>query len=237
MSKAFTPLLLIDDGRDCDTAFDRCPLTPSRYRLVWIGIAALSVMGCFGHHAAAPAPSAERTPCEKGPAQTGQLPQTVVQSTTVEPPETPKASNAQAPTTSNEDRILTSFDCFSAMEGKRDGSLRAWHSGGPSGAAWNIDGEPIICTLGWESPCNGVVHFELFGNAHAFEKSSSRTLLAGRSQWNIEIAARKWAAAMNSFELAYETLVLAVGGILVCNEDYDQHPFADAFIMGTASGE
>jgi hypothetical protein len=92
------------------------------------------------------------------------------------------------------------------------------------------------CSVRIQSPCDGTIHAQLFGNARVFAQQV-RAVPAGPTAWDIDVPLKPWTAALSSPKLPFQTLLLAVGGILVCSNASDQYPFADAFMAGFASGE
>jgi hypothetical protein len=193
----------------------------ARYRLNCVGLASITTVACAS------------SVCPKQPRATAPT-----QVAAVSPPTTAHAPcptvTPAAPPPSRE--ILTAFDCFSSIEIKRAQSLRHWQGGGPEGAAWNIDTMPIQCSVRVDAPCDGTLHLQLFGNAQPF-KRQTRSLRQGSTSLEIEVPAKQWVSAAESWGLAYETLVLAIAGVLVCADGPEQHRFADAFVAGFASGE
>jgi len=132
---------------------------------------------------------------------------------------------------------VVSFNCFSKKEDKSGTSLRDWNGGGPSGAAWNIDGAPLACTITLNAPCTGSTELQVFGNKTSLDKVVFR-VTEGTSKTEVEIPSRLWERAAESGNLNFGTLLISVGGILVCDEDLSNiYPFADAFIAGFTGGE
>ena len=132
---------------------------------------------------------------------------------------------------------VVSFDCFSNKEGKRDASMRAWNAGGPSGAVWNIDGAPLVCKVTLDAPCGGSTELLLFGNRTALGKAVFN-VTEGRSNAEMAVPTHLWERAEETGKLNFATLLISVGGILVCGDDFTSvYPFADAFIAGIAVGE
>jgi hypothetical protein len=129
------------------------------------------------------------------------------------------------------------FDCFSKKENKSGTSLRDWNGGGPNGAAWNIDGAPLACRITLDAPCTGSTELQIFGNKCSLGKATFH-VIAGTSKTEVEILTRLWERAAESGKLNFATLLISVGGILVCREEHTNiYPFADAFIAGFAAGE
>jgi hypothetical protein len=132
---------------------------------------------------------------------------------------------------------VASFDCVSKKENKNGTSLRDWNGGGPSGAAWNIDGAPLACRITLDAPCTGNTELQVFGNKTSLGKAVF-LVIQGTSKAAIEIPSRLWERAAESGNLNFGTLLLSVGGILVCHDDPTNiYPFADAFIAGFTGGE
>lgn len=133
-------------------------------------------------------------------------------------------------------RVL-SFDCFSKKENKSGTSLRDWNGGGPSGAAWNIDGAPLTCRITLDVPCTGVTELQIYGNRSSLGSAVLR-VIEGTSKAEVEIPSHLWERAAESRKFNFATLLISVGGILVCHEDLnDIYPFADTFIAGFTAGE
>lgn len=131
---------------------------------------------------------------------------------------------------------LVGFDCYSSIETKREESLRQWGGGGPFGAAWNVDGVALICSVHIESPCEGMIRVQLFGNSRSLGRET-REIGQGATDWDIDVAGEEWTDATTDVGLMYETMVLAIGGVVTCNDGSLQYPFADAFIAGFSRGE
>jgi hypothetical protein len=132
---------------------------------------------------------------------------------------------------------VVAFDCFSKKENKSGTSLRDWNGGGPSGAAWNIDGAPLTCRITLDSPCTGSTELQIFGNRTSLANTVFR-VVEGTSETEVEIPSRLWEQAAESGKLNFATLLISVGGILVCHEDLTNiFPLADAFFAGFTAGE
>lgn len=150
---------------------------------------------------------------------------------TVTPTTTPTAAAPAAPGS-----IVIGFDCRSTAEYKRDESLREWASGGPFGAAWNIEGWPLECETRLEAPCDATMHVRLFANARPL-KAETRIVKRGAIEWRVEMPAERWSDALESQDLVFQTLAFTLAGVLVCEADGEHLPFADAFIAGVSGGE
>jgi hypothetical protein len=187
------------------------------------------VQGCATSCATNGAPT--QVPCSVSVVTTGSpSPSAVAASPLVacEAPETAEPPGAEA--------ARIEFDCHSSIDTKRGQSLREWSGGGPFGAAWNIDGASLICSVHLESPCEGTVHIELYGNSRPLGRDT-RELEQGPTDWDVDVASELWTDTTTNVGLTYETMVLAVGGVIICNDGTLHHPFADAFIAGFSRGE
>lgn len=182
----------------------------------------------------APAPSVSVEPTTRDAASTATPagPPTV----TAETVTSETVTSELATPASAQNSIVTSFDCHSTAEHKRDESLREWASGGPFGAAWNIEGWPLECETRLEAPCDATMHVQLFANARSL-KAETRIVKRGSATWRVELPAERWSAALESQDLIFQTLALTLAGVLVCEADGEHLPFADAFIAGVSGGE
>lgn len=172
-----------------------------------------------------------QVPCSASVAATGSpSPSAVAPSPRVacEAPETAEPPAADA--------VRVAFDCYSSIETKRGQSLREWNGGGPFGAAWNIDGAALICSVHVESPCQGTAHVEVYGNSRSLGRDA-RELVQGATDWDVNVAGELWTDATTDVGLTYETMVMAIGGVVICNDGTLHHPFADAFMAGFSGGE
>ncbi len=142
-----------------------------------------------------------------------------------------------APAYSAERARVSTFDCVSALADKTEQSLRAWKSGGPSGAAWNITGAPLLCRLELEAPCAGTVQLRLRGN-HVRLHESMWAVKVGNNAIEVAVAPALWEGAVQSGSFSFDLLPVSVGDLLLCTDDEGlTYPFADAFVAGLASGE
>ncbi|MEN9580969.1 MAG: hypothetical protein RJA70_3978, partial [Pseudomonadota bacterium] len=109
----------------------------------------------------------------------------------------PSAAPASEPTAVVDAKVraqLVSFDCFSADSDKRTQSLRQWSSGGPDGAAWNIDSAALVCELSLRAPCGGVAQLRVLGNrAPLF--SQEWPVSVGTNQLTFEVPSNTWTTA------------------------------------------
>ena len=201
----------------------------------------LSVFGCsraYGPQTVAVLPScgtAPRNQSQPGSASaaTSMAP---FPSSKAEPPGNVLPSLVDAERVAQRVRVVA-FDCFSKKENKCDTSLREWNGGGPSGAAWNIDGAPLTCRITLDAPCTGSTELQIFGNQASLANAVFR-VIEGTSKTEVEIPSRLWKRAAASGKLNFATLLISVGGILVCDENLANiYPFADAFLAGFAAGE
>jgi hypothetical protein len=144
---------------------------------------------------------------------------------------------ADAPPPSIGEACVAHFDCTSTLEDKRGLSLRRWNSGGPNGAGWNIDGGALLCTISIKSPCAGRAVLRIFGQKMELAKRTS-PLIEGDNEIEVRLPFPKWERAVDLGETHYTTHLLSLGGLVFCGEGpSEQYPFADAFLMGHASGE
>lgn len=85
-------------------------------------------------------------------------------------------------------------------------------------------------------PCDATLHLQLFANARVL-KAETLLVKHGTVEWRVEIPDERWSPALNSQGLVFQTLVLTLAGVLVCEADGEHLPFADAFIAGISGGE
>jgi hypothetical protein len=132
---------------------------------------------------------------------------------------------------------VRNFDCTSTLEHKRGISLRGWDSGGPNGAAWNIYDAALVCAVALEVPCVGRTTLRIFGNTRELAKRTS-TLTEGVNELEVRLPFPQWDRAALNDGTPYATLLLSLGGVVLCDTDpSEQYPFADAFLAGFAGGE
>jgi hypothetical protein len=154
----------------------------------------------------------------------------------------PRTADDVTASTQHERVVVETFDCFSTHEEKRTQSLRRWASGGPDGAAWNVEGAPLRCVLGLRVTCAGTAAVRVAGNERSL---SERTvaLAAGENLVDFELPAQAWEGALATAHLTspgpYEVLLLSVSGFVACPAEVGvaHQPFADAFLAGFSGGE
>ncbi len=134
--------------------------------------------------------------------------------------------------------LAVAFDCFSTLEEKRAESLGAWHSGGPDGSAWNVEGAPLRCELKFKAPCAGSATLWVLGNTKQLTKRDA-AVKVGDNVLEWQLPAKIWDHALEGTTEPYSVLLLAVGGFLTCPLDgtVDRYHFADAFMAGFSGGE
>ncbi len=197
-----------------------------------IGARLVTRIGClFVFPACATNGTPSQVPCGEPAALVG-----AASPTSVSPPPAVASEALETMEPPATESVLVDFDCYAAIETKREESLREWGGGGPFGAAWNVDGVALICSVHVESPCGGTVHVQLFGNARSLGRDT-REIARGATDWDVDVAGEEWTDATTDIGLTYETMVLAIGGVVTCNEGSLHYPFADAFIAGFSAGE
>jgi len=134
--------------------------------------------------------------------------------------------------------MVEQFDCFAWADEKGEQSLRKWQSGGPNGAAWNADGAPLRCVISLRVPCAGSTVLSVFGNQHALASQTWR-LKPGTNELTLQLAARRWEAALSKGARPQSLLALSVSGLVNCEDPElgGGYPFIDALLAGFASGE
>jgi len=130
------------------------------------------------------------------------------------------------------------FDCFSTLEEKRTESLRAWHSGGPDGSAWNAGGAPLRCELKLRAPCAGTATLRVLGNTKQLAKREV-AVGVGKNVLDWQLPSKAWEPALESSAAPFNVLLISLGGFLTCASDGggERYHFADAFLAGFSGGE
>jgi hypothetical protein len=190
------------------------------------------LVGCSAHVVAERAPVVERAPpCPVTPAPNAGV---------AAPPAAPVelASSVQVEAPKRERAVVEAFDCFSTLEEKRTESLRGWASGGPDGAAWNVEGAPLRCELKLSAPCAGAVALRVLGNTKQLAKREA-TLAVGESTFEMLLPSAGWEKALEASPGAYSALLISISGVVSCStDDGGAHlAFADAFMAGFSGGE
>ncbi len=175
-------------------------------------------------------------PCAEPATAVGAASPTAVASPPIEASDALEATESDATESDAGESVLVDFDCYSTIETKREESLRQWGGGGPFGAAWNVDGVALICSVQVESPCEGTIHVQLHGNSRLLGRDT-REIGQGPSHWDVDVAGEEWTDATTDVGLTYETMVMAIGGVVTCDDGLGHYPFADAFIAGFSGGE
>ncbi len=195
-------------------------------------LSAAGVVGCGAHAAAGPAVVVERAP----PCPVVFSASASVSASAAAPV---KAAPLTVPAAQQRDHVLVeAFDCFSTFEEKRTESLRAWASGGPDGAAWNVEGAPLRCELVLSAPCAGAAALRALGNTKLLAKHQAG-LVAGKNTLEVVLPAAAWEKALEASPGPYSVLLISVSGFLSCATDAggERFHFVDAFLAGFSGGE
>jgi hypothetical protein len=147
-------------------------------------------------------------------------------------------SSARVVAPKRERAVVEAFDCFSTLEEKRSESLRAWASGGPDGAAWNVEGAPLRCELKLTTPCTGAVTLRVLGNTKRLAQRAA-ALTVGANTLELALPSPAWEKAVEASPAPYSALLISVSGVVSCStDDGGAHlAFADAFMAGFSGGE
>ncbi len=150
-----------------------------------------------------------------------------------------KAEPSAETTRSKREQVrVEAFDCFSTLEEKRTDSLRGWASGGPDGAAWNVEGAPLRCELKLNAPCAGTVALRVLGNTKPIAKREA-VLAADENTLEMRLPSAAWEKALEASAGPYSVLLISISGLLTCSTDSgdERFHFADAFVAGFSGGE
>lgn len=186
------------------------------------------MVGCKPPAVAGRGAVAEPSPCPVAPSASPP--------SAAESPNPSRLSEPAAPR--REQALVEGFDCFSTLEEKRTESLRAWASGGPDGAAWNVDGAPLRCELRLRAPCAGAVTLRLLGNSKQLAKREAE-LAAGQNELDLRLPSPAWEKALEASPGPFSALLISISGFVSCSADSggERLHFADAFLAGFSGGE
>lgn len=144
------------------------------------------------------------------------------------PPRPPDVVSAPAVLT------LASLDCVSALKDPSE-SLRWWRGGGPAGAAWNIDGSDLICSVVVVPACrNAEVSVRFSAPPGAAVEGR---LTDGATRADGVIAGSTWTSTAIDARAPFETVLIEAHASAYCPDSGLWSFATDSFVGGVARGE
>jgi hypothetical protein len=132
------------------------------------------------------------------------------------------------------DLRLTSLDCVSALKDSSE-SLRLWRGGGPAGAAWNIDGGDLVCSVDVAMSCSNAEVSVLFSAPPAAPVKGR--FVEGTTRVQAIIPGAAWTSMPFDERAPFETVLIEAHASQLCPDSGEWRFATDSFVAGVARGE